>query len=78
MAGACPAINEWGGRQNLRQFLLLLDAAAGPAAVTWSQSLSMKGPDRVGELTGAAANHDLDMRPAASFYVARVAFASSL
>ena len=58
-------------------FLLLLrDAAA--AAVTYSQSLSNKGPDRVGELTGAVANHYLVMWPTASFCVARVIFASSL
>ena len=36
----------------------------------------MKGPDRVGELRGAVANHYLVMWPAASFCVARVAFTS--
>ena len=53
-----------------------VDAAA--AAVSYNQSLSNKGPDRVGELTGAVANHYLVMWPTASFCAARVIFASSL
>ena len=36
-------------------------------AVTYSQSLLVKGPGRVGELRGAVANHYLILWPAASF-----------
>ena len=65
-----------GGDKICDNFLLLLDT---PAAVTYSQSLLMKGPSRVGKLLrGAVANHYLVVRPAASFCVAHVTFASSL